>query len=110
MQISELIAESHRTAVEKGWWEGERDFAEQVANYHAELSEAWEEYRKYGLTENRFMYVENGKPEGIAVELADVLIRIADTCGRYGIDIEAAIRAKLDYNKTRSYRHGGKKA
>ena len=51
---------------------------------------------------------EYGKPEGIPIELADVIIRIADTCGRYGIDIEHAIKIKMEYNKTRPYKHGKK--
>ena len=50
-----------------------------------------------------------GKPEGIPIELADVIIRILDYCGYAGIDIEAAIRQKHEYNKSRPYRHGGKK-
>ena len=50
------------------------------------------------------------KPEGIPIELADVIIRVLDLCGRYGIDIEAAIREKHAYNLTREHRHGGKKA
>ena len=49
------------------------------------------------------------KPEGVAVELADCVIRIMDYCGHAGIDIEEAIRIKHEYNKTRPYRHGGKK-
>lgn len=49
------------------------------------------------------------KPEGMAVELADCIIRILDTCAFMSIDIERAIRAEMEYNKTRPYRHGGKK-
>lgn len=49
------------------------------------------------------------KPEGIAVELADCIIRIFDYCGKAGIDIEEVIKAKHEYNKSRPYRHGGKK-
>jgi NTP pyrophosphatase (non-canonical NTP hydrolase) len=43
-------------------------------------------------------------------ELADVVIRIADFCGAMGIDLERQIAAKMAYNETRSYRHGGKLA
>ena len=52
---------------------------------------------------------QSKKPEGVAVELADCVIRILDYCGHAGIDIEEAIRIKHEYNKTRPYRHGGKK-
>lgn len=43
------------------------------------------------------------KPEGIAVELADAIIRILDYCGYAGIDIEAAIRQKHEY---KNYQYG----
>lgn len=42
-------------------------------------------------------------------ELADVAIRLMDMCGGLGIDLEARILAKLEKNRTRGYRHGGKK-
>jgi hypothetical protein len=48
------------------------------------------------------------KPEGIPSELADVFIRLVDTAGRYGIDLDAAVAEKLVYNRGRGYRHGGK--
>lgn len=59
--------------------------------------------------ETKYGYKHPPKPIGIAVELADVLIRIADTCGRYNIPLEEALKLKLAYNKTRPHRHGGKK-
>ena len=48
------------------------------------------------------------KPEGFASELADVVIRVADVCGRLGLDLEAAVVEKMTYNATRPRRHGGK--
>lgn len=48
------------------------------------------------------------KPEGIATEMADCIIRILDWCGQMGVDIGEVIRIKHEYNKTRPYRHGGK--
>ena len=44
----------------------------------------------------------------IAVELADCIIRILDWAGNEGVDMDAIIREKMSYNRTRSYRHGGK--
>jgi len=49
------------------------------------------------------------KPEGIPSELADIVIRVFDICGYYGIDLEAAIEEKMEYNESRPYKHGGKK-
>jgi NTP pyrophosphatase (non-canonical NTP hydrolase) len=40
--------------------------------------------------------------------MADVVIRIMDMAGYYGIDLEQAIIDKIKYNKTRPYKHGGK--
>lgn len=61
----------------------------------------------HGATEIYFS--DSGKPEGIHTELADVIIRVLDYCGYAGIDIDAAISQKHEYNKSRPYRHGGKK-
>lgn len=108
MTISELTKEVHDNAVSHGWWQGEpRTFGELIALCHSELSEALEEYRA-GRAPQEIYYPDGPKPEGIPSELADVVIRIMDMCGRYGIDLETAILEKHEYNKTRPYRHGGK--
>ena len=39
-----------------------------------------------------------------------VLIRVADLCGEFELDLEGALKSKLAYNETRPYRHGDKKA
>lgn len=49
------------------------------------------------------------KPEGVGSEFADVLIRLLDDCRRFGIDIEKEMKRKIAYNRTREYRHGGKR-
>lgn len=52
----------------------------------------------------------NCKPEGVAVELCDAVMRIMDFLAFMGVDIEAVLMAKHEYNKGREYRHGGKRA
>ncbi|WP_239711767.1 hypothetical protein [Paenibacillus sp. 19GGS1-52] len=48
------------------------------------------------------------KPCGIPSELADIVIRVMDACGRYGIDLEQAVTEKMAYNARRPQWHGGK--
>jgi len=69
-----------------------------------EIAEATEEVRNGRPS----WYHENGKPEGECIELADALIRILEHAAWNGWDMEAAVRAKMTYNKGRGYRHGGK--
>lgn len=52
----------------------------------------------------------SGKPTGLGSELADIIIRVCDTAGALGIDLAAELRAKMDYNRTRSHKHGGRLA
>jgi len=120
--INELVQEAHENAISKGWWEEDRSFGELIALIHSELSEALEDYRRGKHTdevwyegnhegEKVWSYIKDDKcqkPCGIPSELADVVIRIFDTCGRYGIDLEKAIAEKMAYNATRSHKHGGK--
>lgn len=111
MNIQELIEESYETAKEKGWWNTDRNVMECLMLMVTELAEAAEDYRKFGTSAEAFLFTEeNGKPSGIASELADVLIRIGDMCGKWNIPLEKALEMKMEYNKSRPYRHGGKLA
>lgn len=93
--INQLCKEAFETAASKGWHDQEKETGTLLALIHAEVSEALEADRK-------------GDKENFVEELADVCIRIFDLCGSRGIDLETAILAKMEYNKTRTYKHGGK--
>ena len=110
MQIKELLQEAHDTATEKGWWDlPDRNVPELLALIHSEVSEALEAYRIKGKDNLGDIWHSSAKkPEGFTVELADVLIRIADLCAEFNLDLEQALVEKMAYNKTRPYRHGNK--
>lgn len=117
LTIENLVDKAHGTSLGKGWWDDERHGLEldrllvrktiptKLCLIHSEVSEALEDYR-----DGNFATVlnEQGKPEGFASELADIIIRVADLAGALGIDLEQEITEKMKFNLTRPRRHGGK--
>lgn len=108
MELNEISKEAYENSKAHGFWEKERDFGEIIALIHTEVSEAFEEYR-HGKTYTETYYENGNKPCGIPSELADIIIRIGDFCGAYGIDLDKIVEEKMNYNKTRDYKHNGKK-
>lgn len=109
--ITALSSAINRTAYEHGWWETDRNFGEVIALIHSEASEALEEWREGKMPLGIYYNPDKpDKPEGVVVELADVMIRVMDYCFQMGMDLEGAILAKMKYNESREYRHGGKLA
>ena len=105
MTLDELVQQSYEIAKSKGWWDKERSFAALTLLMQSEISEALEDYRaKKGLNEVWYEHIHDhdnedrigpdgslGKPCGIASELADVIIRIADFCGHYGLTLKQSM-------------------
>lgn len=112
-RIRELSRLCHKIAVDCGWWP-ERDLAlarswnptliaSKLALVHAEVSEALEDVRNGDMK----MFITD-KPQGFAVEMADVLARVFDLCEALEIDVVGALLEKIRYNRKRPFRHGGK--
>jgi len=105
MNINETVKEVFEIAKSKGWHEKQNPIPEMLMLMVCEISEAMEEYRD---ASKPYLYFVDGKPEGIQIELADTVIRIMDMFGVMKWDLESAIRTKIEFNKNRSYKHGGK--
>ena len=108
--ISGLCTSCHAESVQRGWYdvlsnsEGcvdsqvFKDFfiGTQIALIHSEVSEFLDAYRK-------------GRDSDLGVELADVVLRCFDLAGALDLDLADALLHKVDLNRTRGIRHGGRK-
>lgn len=111
--IPEMTAEVHKYLADHGWFDQPVSFLESMMLLVTEATEAVEAWRQWGLADatpefSTFGDVFAGvppKPEGVGSELADILIRLIDSAQRFGVDLDAEYRRKMDYNHTRPYRH-----
>ena len=88
LNLNEFAKEVHANSDRHGWWETKRSYGELTALFHSELSEALEEYR--AGRPNVWHAEGTNKPEGIAVELIDVAIRILDYFGAVNAHMNSA--------------------
>lgn len=89
----------------KGFWDVSADEQStiklsKIALIHGEYSEAVEAIRKDAMDDHLSQY------PGEWVEMADGIIRSLDYCGAYSIPIGQIILEKLEYNRSRPYKHG----
>ena len=123
MNIKEIQREIHQVNVEKGFWEDRKNVGEVLMLIVSELGEALEAHRKSRKAlvelfdakaidrtdaEDYQADFEQCIKDTFEDEIADTVIRIFDMCEGFGIDLERHIELKLEYNRTRPYKHGKK--
>ncbi len=106
--LREMQAEVREVNEANGWYESDRTVGDDVALLHSEVSEMFEAFRDGGLADQTSPYEPPSKPEGFGSECADVLIRLLDTCERRGVDLDFEYARKIEFNRSRGWKHGGK--
>lgn len=102
--VFEMLSEQiNQTAKEKGWWNKDRNDGEMIALMHSELSEALEAIREGNPPDKHCPEFSN-----LVIELSDVVIRILDFAYARDLPLAEAILAKMKYNQSREFKHGGK--
>lgn len=94
-QVQDLQRQIREVNEANGWFDQDRPFSADIALLHSEVSEAYEGYR-------------NGDTANVHEEMADVFIRLLDTCERWGVDLVTETERKIERNRQRGYKHGGK--
>lgn len=117
---NEIAKQIHADAVKRGFYDEPREIGTTLMLCVSELAEALEADRKDKHADLSAFY-NSIKPNDIESfkesfkanikdtfedEISDTFIRLYDLVGWLGIDIDAHIKEKLEYNRTRGYKHG----
>lgn len=86
---------------DNGFWDEDRNVGEMLALIISEVCEGLEGYRKGNVADDHLPQYDS-----LTVELADTVIRIMDMSEGLGLPIGDAIMEKIEYNKSRGYKHG----
>lgn len=100
--LTELGDEVNRINRANGWtiltpedWDNAYTIPTALALIHSEVSEALEGFRE-------------GDRQNVAEELADVLIRVLNVADGLEINMDEEVSKKMEKNRHRGHRHGGK--
>lgn len=107
--LNELRDEIYDDAVAHGLW----DEAEELRawNYRGKRKDALDHVRREDCAmrikdEVEELYDGAYDKNHYVEELADVIVTVLSAAGYLGIDIDKAVRAKMEINKKREWRHG----
>ena len=106
MNLNDLRDAVYEDAVAHGLWEDAEKFAEEFAE-----KESMEKFYEaanlvFFESEEILTAVEEYNYDNAIEELADTVIMCMSAAGYLGIDIDAAVRRKMEINKNRPWKHG----
>ena len=110
--LNKFAKKIHKQNKEKGFYVSKQNVAQSMMLVVCEIAEAVEADRKGDFAD---LDAFEADPERIFEvhikdtfqdEIADAIIRLLDYCGATNLDIEKHIEYKLEFNKTRAYKHG----
>ena len=110
LSLNTLRDEIYQDAVAHGLWEIE-DTVKFVEEQHGLRGEVAVRHVCAAMIAGELFELdgESIKGSAYAEELADVIIMSFSVAGKLGLDIDAAIRKKMEVNKNRPYKHGKEK-
>jgi len=123
-EIKEWMTKIHEWTESNEWHP--LTIEKELMDFHLKISDAWKEigkgnglvevyfpsckscnyygvkYRDVDMMVRLLKHVKDGhKPEGFPIEIADLVIRILQTCAYHGIDLDKYMEVKHTYNLTR---------
>lgn len=106
MNLNDYVTAVKINNQKHGFYEDKREFPTDIALLHSEVSEAFETFREIGLDYRDTNSAIGPKPDDVASEIMDVMIRCMDTFGRNGWNADAEFNRKMAYNRKRPHKHG----
>lgn len=106
LSLNDLRNEIYLDAVAHGLWEIE-DTVSFAMEHHGMKGEAAVRHVCAAMIMGELYELDNAVHDASFIEeLADVVIMCFSVAGKLGIDIDAAIRRKMEINKGRAWKHG----
>ena len=108
LTLNQLVDRAHKNSKDKGFWDIASDeslvnlteiLIMKMALVHTEVSEGVEAIRDGNLTAEE-------RIDAFGEEMADVIIRVMDVCGKLDIDLEVELLKKMNKNEKRPRMHG----
>tara|TARA_R110000868_G_scaffold169521_2_gene404567 strand:- start:9777 stop:10394 length:618 start_codon:yes stop_codon:yes gene_type:complete len=107
LDVTAFFKACHTCSVDHGWWDDKYSDADDPKLWLGEkLALTMGECIEASAEERRFYFTSNGKPEGCVIECADIVIRLADLCGRAGVLDHAAYDVNKNYTYTYPWEPG----